>query len=119
MKAKPARLVPAMFAAATVIAVAVAPAAHGDPPPLPPCQNADGSACSNINAGGADIGIPYGPNGEADRGGATGSIPYGPSGSANGGGASGAIPYGPSGSADRGGASGCWFNLGCISIPAP
>ena len=119
MKAKFARLTPMIFAGAAAVALAVAPAAHSDPPPLPPCQNADGSACSNISAGGADINIPYGPGGSIDRSGASGGIPYGPSGSANGGGASGAIPYGPSGSADRGGASGCWFNVGCISIPAP
>jgi hypothetical protein len=119
MKAKSARLTPLLFAGAAVVAMLGNPAAHAEPPPLPPCEMADGSACSTIDAGGADINIPYGPSGNIDRGGADGAIPYGPSGSANGGGASGSIPYGPSGSADRGGASGCWFNLGCISIPAP
>jgi hypothetical protein len=119
MITKRARLTPMIFAGAAAVAIAASPAAHSDPPSLPPCQMADGSACSNISAGGADINIPYGPGGSVDRGGASGAIPYGPSGSANGGGASGGIPYGPSGTANRGGASGCWFNLGCISIPAP
>jgi hypothetical protein len=119
MKAKTAYLTSMMFAGATAVAVAVAPAAHCDPPPLPPCQMADGSACSTISAGGADIGIPYGPSGQADRGGATGTIPYGPSGSADGGGASGGFWNGPSGAASRGGASGCIPNVGCLSIPAP
>src|SRR5690349_21319035 len=102
MMAKLKLLLTPVIAGAAVVAISVAPVAHSDPPPLPPCGNADGTTCSNISAGGANINIPYGPAGTADRGGA-----------------SGAIPYGPSGSADRGGASGCWFNLGCISIPAP
>ena len=119
MMAKIACVGPMVLAGVAAVAVALAPAAYADPPPLPPCQMADGSPCSTISAGGADISVPDGPGGQIDRGGAQGAIPFGPSGSANGGGASGAIPYGPSGAANRGGASGCWFNLGCISIPAP
>jgi hypothetical protein len=123
MVAKLARLIPVLFAgAAASAAIAVAPTAYAEPPPPPPCVNADGSACSgigNINAGGADINIPYGPDGTIDRSGASGGIPYGPSGSANGGSASGGFWNGPTGAADRGGASACVPNVGCLSIPAP
>ena len=99
MKGKITQLMPMVFVGAVAAAIAVAPAAYAVPPP-PPCTNFDGSPCSglgNINAGGADINIPYGPSGTADRGGATGGIPYGPSGSAD--------------------ASGCIPNVGCLSIP--
>ncbi len=122
MMAKIARLTPVLFAGTAAAAICVAPAVYADPPPPPPCVNADGSACSdiaNINGGGADINIPYGPSGTADRAGATGGIPYGLFGSADGGGASGGFWNGPTGAADRGGASTCLPNVGCISIPAP
>src|SRR6201999_4658871 len=91
MLAKLARLTPVLFAgAAAAAAIAVAPAAYADPPPPPPCTNWDGTPCSsiaNVNAGGADINIPYGPSGTADRGSASG------------------------------GASTCIPNVGCMSIP--
>jgi len=120
MTVKLSKMTPALFAGAAVAAIALAPAAMADPPAPPPCVNADGTPCSgiaNAGPGGAQVNIPYGPAGTADRGGASGAIPYGPSGSADGGGASGAIPYGPGGSAGPGGASGCIPYVGCVNVP--
>jgi hypothetical protein len=117
------KMTPALFIGVAAGAISLAPAAMADPPPPPPCVNADGTPCSdigNINGGGAELNIPYGPSGEADRGGAAGAIPDGPGGAADQGGASGQLsPWGPGGAADRGGASGCIPNVGCVNIPAP
>ncbi|WP_174553695.1 hypothetical protein [Mycolicibacterium fortuitum] len=126
-----------LFAGAAAGAVAFAPLAVADPPPAPPCTNADGTACADLGTagpggatgqipggpggtagpGGASGVIPGGPGGAAGPGGATGEIPGGPGGTAGPGGATGQIPGGPGGTAGPGGASGCIPNVGCASVP--
>jgi hypothetical protein len=125
MIVKLSKMTPALFVGAAAAAISLAPAAMADPPPLPPCVNdIDGTPCSdigNIDGGGVDVNIPFGPSLTADQGGASGELsPWGPGGAADLGGASGELsPWGPGGAAESGGASGCILDVGCISIPAP
>ena len=90
---------PMVFAAAAVVAFAVAGPAAADPPP---CTNPDGTPCdTNV----------------IDPNGASGAIPGGPYGTANPDVVSGGIPGGPTGSVTPGEVSGCIPGIGCIDVP--